>query len=117
MLTILRWLVGIGCVLGLLMFGLILVVGKGFDGFRSGAGSEDLLRGVLTVGIPVLLVAMLVTVVGAGGRVLLHTTAVGVAAALAGVAWSVMRTNPGEGGLYAGFFVLWLVYYATTVRG
>jgi len=116
MFTILRWIVGIGCILGLLGFGLILIVGKGFEVYRSGSGGEDLLRTALTVGIPALLVAMLVTVVGAGGRVLLHVTAVGVVAALAGVAWAVMRTNPGEGSIYAGFFVLWLVYYGMSIR-
>jgi hypothetical protein len=86
MLIFLRWLVGIGCVLGLAFFGLILLVGKGFDGFRSGSGGEDLVRTALTVGVPALLVAILVTVLGAGGRVLLHVTAVGVVPALAGVA-------------------------------
>lgn len=116
MLTLLRWILGIGCVLGLLAFGLILVVGKGFEVYRSGSGAEDLLRTALTVGIPALLVAMLVTVAGAGGRVLLHATAAGVAAALAGVVWSVMRTNPGEGSFYAGFFLLWLIYYGMSVR-
>ena len=116
MLTLLRWLIGVGCVLGLLMLVLILFVGKGFDVYRSGAGGEDVSRAVVTVGVPALLVAMFVTVLGAGGRWLLHVTAVAVAAALAGVGGSVIRTNPGEGGLYAGFLILWLIYYALTLR-
>ena len=84
MLTLLRWLIGIGCVLGLAFFGLILLVGKGFEVYRSGSGSEDPMKSALTVGIPALLLAMLVSVTGVGGR-LLHATAVGVVAALAGV--------------------------------
>lgn len=112
----LRWVIGIGCVLGLLLFGLILVVGKGFEVFRSGSGREDLVRDGLTLGIPALLIAMLLTVTGVGGRTLLHVTAVGVVAAVAGVAWAIMRTHPGEGGLYAGFLVLWLIYYAMSVK-
>ena len=116
MLALLRWVIGIGCVLGLSGFGLILIVGKGFDAFQSGAGSENIARAALTICIPVLLFAMLLTVVGVGGRLLLHPTAVGVLAALAGVGWAVLRTNPGEGGLYAGFLVLWLIYYGVSVR-
>lgn len=111
MLTLLRWLVGAGCVLGLTLFGLVLLVGKGFDAFRSGAASEDLFKTALTIGVPALLVAMLLTVAGVGGRWFLHATAAGVSAALAGVAWAVMRTNPGEGALYDAFFALWLVHY------
>ena len=116
MLTLLRWLIGIGCVLGLAFFGLILLVGKGFEVYRSGSGSEDLMKSALTVGIPALLLAMLVSVTGVGGKGLLHATAVGVVAALAGVVWAVLRSNPGEGGLYAGFLVLWLIYYGMSVR-
>ena len=93
----LRWVIGIGCVLGLAFFALILAVGKGFDAFRSGAGGVDLVASLLTVGIPAHLVAMLATVFGLGGRGLLHATAIGVVAALAGVVWAVIRTNPGEG--------------------
>lgn len=114
--TLLRWLLGTGCVLGLALFALILVVGKGFDGFRSGSGSEDVTKAALTVGIPALLLAMLITVAGFGGKGLLHATAVGVVLAIAGVAWAVIRTNPGEGSLYAGFLALWLAFYALKVR-
>jgi hypothetical protein len=113
---VLRWVVGIGCALGLAALALILTVGKGFDGFRSGAGSEDLLRDALTIGLPLLLAAMLATVFGAGGRPLLHLTAAGVLAALAGVLWAVVRTNPGEGSLYAAFLILWLIFYALRLR-
>jgi len=114
--TLLRWLIGTGCVLGLAMFALILLVGKGFEGFRSGAGGEDVAKAALTVGIPVLLLAMLITVAGFGGKGVLHATAVGVAAAIAGVGWAVIRTNPGEGSLYAGFLALWLLFYVLKLR-
>lgn len=114
--AVLRWLLGIGCVLGLALFALILLVGKGFDAFRSGSGGDDFAESALTLGIPALLLAMLITVAGFGGKPLLHATAVAVVAAIAGVAWAVIRTNPGEGSLYAAFLVLWLVFYALKLR-
>lgn len=114
--TLLRWLLGIGCALGLALFALILLVGKGFEGFRSGAGSDNAAQAALTIGIPALLLAMLVTVAGFGGKGLLHATAAAVLLAIAAVVWAVIRTNPGEGCLYAGFLALYLLFYAMRVR-
>ena len=64
--------------------------------------------------IAVLLIAMLISVFTPGSRRLLHVVAVGVAMALAGCLW-IMLKSPGEGFVYACFFALWMVYYAITV--
>lgn len=114
--TLLRWLLGIGCALGLALFALILLVGKGFEAFRGGAGSDDAAQAALTLGIPALLLAMLVTVAGFGGKGLLHATAAAVLLAIAAVVWAIIRTNPGEGCLYAGFLALYLLFYALRMR-
>jgi len=113
---LLRWLLGIGCALGLALFALILLVGKGFEGFRSGAGSDNASQAALTIGVPAMLLAMLVTVAGFGGKGLLHATAVAAVLAIAAIGWAVIRTNPGEGCLYAGFLALYLLFYALRVR-
>ncbi len=59
---ILRWVLGIGSLVALGLFLLILTAGKGFEGFRSGSGSEDPVRELLPVAIPLLLCAILASV-------------------------------------------------------
>lgn len=110
----LRWVIGLLSALALAGFFLILLVGKGFEVYRSGAGSEELARTVAVAGTPLLLAAMLVSVFIPGVRLYLHIVAAGVVAAMVGCA-TIIPAHPGEGLLYAGFFGLWLLYYAMAV--
>lgn len=113
---LLRWLIGVLSALALAGFLLILTIGKGFEGYRSGAGSENFLRLAAIVGAPLLLTAMLASVFLPGSRIFLHMVAAGVA--FAGVLCvSIIRTNPGEGMLYLSFLGLWVLYYALSVWG
>ena len=111
---LLRWLIGLLSAMALAVFALILVVGKGFEIYRSGAASVDIARVAAVVGAPLLLAAMLVSVFTPGARLFLHLTAAAVLLACAGCVW-IIRTNPGEGTLYLCFFGLWLLYYALSV--
>lgn len=115
MTLVLRWVLGIGALLGLAVYVLISVVGKGIaSSYRSGSAGENLERLAATVGIPLLLALMLVSVVQPAWRPVLHLTAVCAAAALAGCLL-LGRTNPGEASVYGSFLVLWLIFYATQV--
>ncbi|MBL8292714.1 MAG: hypothetical protein JNN08_12800 [Bryobacterales bacterium] len=111
---LLRWLVGLLSVLGLVGFFLIVLVGKGFEVYQSGAGSENLSRAAGVIGIPLLLAAMLVSVFLPGSPRFLHVVAAGVTVATV-VCATIIPSHPGEGLLYAGFFGLWFLYYALTV--
>jgi len=113
---LLRWLIGLLSVLALAGFLLILTIGKGFEVYRSGAAPENFLRLAAIVGTPLLLAAMLASVFLPGSRLLLHAVAVGVALGCL-LCVSIIRTNPGEGMLYLGFFGLWVLYYAFCVWG
>lgn len=114
---LLRWAIGVGCVVALGLFVLILVVGKGLaSAYRSGAATENFLRDALPVAIAGLLCLMLGSVVSPQTRWLAHVTAAAVALAAAGVLWSAARTNPGEATIYVGFLALWGLYYALTLR-
>lgn len=113
---LLRWLVGALSVVGLAVFLLILIVGKGFEVNRSGAASENLQRMAATAGAPLLLAVMLVSVFVPGSRLFLHIVAAGVALACV-LCLSIVSTNPGEGALYLAFFGLWILYYALAVWG
>jgi hypothetical protein len=110
----LRWLIGLLSALGLIGFFLIVVVGKGFEVYQSGAGSENLARAAAVIGIPCLLAAILVSVFLPDARLYLHLVAAGATAATVGCAL-IIPSHPGEGLLYAGFFGLWLLYYAMAV--
>ena len=113
---LLRWLIGILSALALGVFALIVIVGKGFAVYRSGAGSEDMARLAVVVGPSLLLAAMLVSVFVPGASTFLHEVAAGVVLACAACVW-IIRTNPGEGMLSLCFFGLWLLYYALSVWG
>ena len=114
--TLLRWMAGIFSLLGLALFVLVMVVGKGFEGFRSGSGSENLGRELATVGIPLLFSGMLLSVLAPGLRWLLHLVAAGVLAAVA-ICARDLKEHPGEIGLYLFGFVLWFGYYAMVIWG
>jgi len=115
---LLRWMIGIGCVLALALFALIMTVGKGLASvYRSGTGTEDIVRKALPLGIAALLCLMLASVISPHARWLAHVTAAGVSLALAGVLWSAARTHPGEALIYTGFLALWGLWYALTWRG
>lgn len=114
---VLRWLVGLACAVALAGFGFVLVVGKGLElSYRSGAGAASLVRDALTVGVPVLLLAMLVSVFTPHARGFLSVVAAGVVLAIAGCV-TILRENPGEGSLYLAFFALWGVYFGMTLWG
>ncbi|MGJ5818662.1 hypothetical protein [Paludibaculum fermentans] len=117
MILFLRWVVGIASAAALAGFVLVLTVGKGLAlTYRSGAGVANLVRDVMTVGVPVLLVAMLASVFLPHARTFLCVIAVFVAAAMAGCL-TILPTNPGEGSLYLGFFGLWGIYFGLTMWG
>jgi hypothetical protein len=117
MIVVLRWVIGAGCVLALAIFALLMIVGSGIrSAYQSGAGTFDLVRTVLPWLIPLLLIGMLVTAVSPRPRGLMHVVAIGVALAVAGCG-VVMMKNFGEGSAYAGFFVLYLIYYWMVVWG
>jgi hypothetical protein len=63
MLLFLRWLIGIASAAGLIVFVLIVTVGKGIgSAYQSGAGGENVTRTAATFGIPILLAAILASV-------------------------------------------------------
>jgi hypothetical protein len=112
---VLRWLIGVGCAVALALFLLILVVGKGLrSAYQSGAGTLDVVRDTAVAGIPLLLIAMLVSVFLPNSRAYLHVVAAGVLLAMAGCAMMVPE-SPGEGLLYLSFFGLWGIYYLLAV--
>ena len=111
---LLRWLIGIGAVAALGVFALILTVGKGFDAFRSGSGSDSMVRDAAISGIPILLIGMLASVFLPQARWLMHILAVFVIGAAISAA-TIIPTNPGEGSIYLGFFALWVLYYGLTL--
>jgi len=114
---ILRWLLGIGLALALTVFVLILTVGKGIgSAYQSGASSEDLVRTLLTLAIPALLAAMLLSVFLPNARAYLHVVAAGVVLAMAGCA-SLLKSNSGEAALYLSGFGLWALYYGVSAWG
>ncbi|MGC4048883.1 MAG: hypothetical protein QM757_05095 [Paludibaculum sp.] len=117
MILFLRWVVGLASAVALAGFALVMLVGKGLElTYRSGAGAASLVRDAMTVGIPLLLVAMLASVFLPHARTFLCVVAFFVAAAMAGCL-TIVRTNPGEGLLYLGFFALWGVYFGTAIWG
>lgn len=117
MILFLRWVVGMASAAALAGFALVLLVGKGLElTYRSGAGAASLVRDVMTVAVPLLLVAMLASVFLPQARTYLCIVAVFVAAAMAGCL-TILPTNPGEGLLYLGFFALWGVYFGMTMWG
>ncbi|QOY88051.1 hypothetical protein [Paludibaculum fermentans] len=117
MILFLRWVVGLASAIALVGFALVLTVGKGLElTYRSGAGAASLVRDLMTAGVPVLLLAMLVSVFLPQERTFLCVVAVLVAAAMAGCL-TILATNPGEGSLYLGFFGLWALYFGMTIWG
>ena len=112
---LLRWTIGLGATAGLAMFALIMLVGRGIAmSYRAGSGVEDLSRDLLTAGIPLLLILMIVGVLRPDWRMVQYFAGTLAALALVGCFW-VMQTNPGEGILYSGFLILWLIYCSTKV--
>ena len=108
---LLRWLIGIFSFLALIVFFLIVTVGKGIgSAYQSGAPSDNVTRALLTVGVPGLLASMLLSVFLPQPRWFLHAVAVMVVTAIVACA-SIFRTNPGEASLYIGFLGLWVLYY------
>lgn len=117
MIVLLRLVVGLACAAALAGFAFILTVGRGLAlSYRSGAGAAMLVRDALTVGVPVLLLAMLVSVFTPHARAYLFIVAGGVLLAMAGCAM-LLPENPGEGSLYLAFFALWGVYFGMTLWG
>jgi hypothetical protein len=109
---LLRWWIGLGSALGIVLFLLVLTVGRGLgSAYQSGARGERLEAVVLTVMIPALLVMMLVGALRPDWRPLLHVTS---AMALVGAGGCVMllRTNPGEAAMYLSLLGSWLGLYA-----
>lgn len=116
-LLFLRWTIGIASTLALVLFLLVLTVGKGLgSSYQSGAATEDFARSALPVAIPLLIGGMLATAIFPNASMLMHGVAVLTVAGLAGC-MLVMREHPGEGGLYAGFLAVWLIYYGLVVSG
>ena len=108
----LRWIIGILSAGALVLFALILIVGKGLaDAYRAGSGSIDFLRSTLPFALGLLLVGMLASAIAPGARMLLHAVAVGVVLSVVGCLFAVVPNHPGEGMLYVAFFSLWLIYY------
>lgn len=112
MLTLLRILLGILSLLALAGFTLVLLVGKGFDSYRSADVSSG--RALIPFAVGLVLGAMFVSVFTPGSRVFLHMLAAAVGALILLCA-TMIRENPGEGALYLSFFGLWLLYYAVAV--
>jgi hypothetical protein len=112
---LLRWLLGIGCALALAFFAHAMIVGKGIrSSYQSGAGTLNTLRETAVYGIPVLLLAMLVSVFVPHARGFLHAVAAGVVLAVIGCGFMIAEA-PGEGIIYLSFFALWLLYYGLAV--
>lgn len=111
----LRWVLGIGCMAALGMFLLIFTAGKGFDAFRSGPSSENLVRDLLPIAIPLLLGTILASVIMPGAKVFQHFLAVAVILAFVSLI-PVFLEHPGEGLIYLGFLGLWLLYYWLLMR-
>jgi len=115
MLLFLRWSTGIASAAALIVFALIVTVGKGLgSSYQSGASGENLARVAATFGAPVLLAAMLVSVFVPQSRSFLHIVAVFVIAAAMGCA-TLIPSHPGEAFLYISFFCLWVLYYGLAV--
>ena len=114
MLTLLRILLGILNLLALAAFVLVMLVGKGFDAYRSGNVSSA--RDLLPFAVPIVLGAMFVSVFTPGARVFLHIVAVLVGVVVLQCA-TIIPEHPGEGALYLSFFGLWLLYYGLAVWG
>src|SRR3954468_12222422 len=103
MLLFLRWSIGIASSAALAVFVLIVTIGKGFgSSFQSGAASENVARAAATIGLPVLLAAMLGSVFVPQSRLFLHALAMFVIAAGIGSA-TLLPSHPGEALLYVGF--------------
>src|SRR3954447_15198270 len=115
MLLFLRWSVGIASAAALIVFVLIVTVGKGLGSpYQSGASGENLARAAATFGLPVLLAMMLGSVFVPHSRSFLHLVAFFVIAAALGCG-TLIPSHPGEAFLYIGFFGMWIVYYALAV--
>jgi hypothetical protein len=114
---LLRWMIGIGCAIALAFFTLVMVVGKGMrSAYQSGASTTDVLRESAIYGVPVLLIAMLVSVFMPQARGYLHVVAAGVVLAVIGCGF-IIADAPGEGAVYLSFFALWLLYYGLAAWG
>lgn len=109
---VLRWVLAIACGGALAVFALILTVGKGFDAFRSADTGNS--SSLLVVTIPAGLLAMLVALFLPQARLFQHIVAAAVVAAAIGCL-TILKTNPGEGGLYLAFLALYLLHYALAV--
>jgi len=115
MLLFLRWAIGIASTAALIVYLLIVTVGKGFgSSYQSGASGENLARSSAIVGIPILLAAMFGSAFVPHSRSFLHGLALFVIAAAVGCA-TLIPAHPGEASLYIGFFGLWVLYYGLAV--
>ncbi len=106
----LRVILGAASLLGLAVFALILLVGKGFDAFRSGSGGDDALETAATIAVPLMLCGMAASVFLPGNRWLLHAVAA-LALPAAVYVCTIVPEHPGEGGMYLTFLLAWLLYY------
>jgi hypothetical protein len=106
----LRILIGVTSVLLMLGWAALLVVAGGLRSwYRSGAGRENVAGALLSVAVPALCLALLLTVVFPS-RGLLHTVAVVVGLCCVGLVW-VATQSPGTAFFALAYLAPWIVYY------
>lgn len=102
-------------VIGLAIWGLIMVVGSGLKSwYRSGAGSEELSALAGAVGPPLIGALVLGSLFFPKARGFLHITAAAMALACAGWIWATYEDGPMIWGL--AYFAGWFLYYALALQ-